>query len=240
MSTTGIDVSRHQGSIDWAKVKASGVQFAILRAGYGKVISQRDSMFEANYRGCKSNNIPVGAYWYSYAKSVDEAKQEAKIFLEVLSGKQFEFPVYFDIEEKSQLALGKDKCTAMAKAFVECLEEKGYFAGIYSSKSHLETYIDAGLRKEKAIWVAHYGVENTNYNGDFGMWQKSSNGNVTGISGNVDIDVCYLDYPAIIKKAGLNGFGTVQATAPVEPTKSIGTGTIVIDGKNYKVTLTEE
>ena len=93
---TGIDVSKHQGMIDWSKVKTD---FAILRAGFGRYTSQKDPQFERNYAGAKAAGIPVGVYWYSYAKSAEEAREEAKACLQVLQGKQFEFPIYFDIED---------------------------------------------------------------------------------------------------------------------------------------------
>ena len=96
----GIDVSRHKGVIDWKLVKNSNaVDFAIIRAGYGKSASQKDTMFERNYAGCIENNIPVGAYWYSYAASVEDAKKEAEVCISVLNGRKFEYPVYFDVEE---------------------------------------------------------------------------------------------------------------------------------------------
>ena len=101
---TGIDVSKHQGVIDWSKVKTD---FAILRAGFGRYASQKDPQFERNYAGAKAAGIPVGAYWYSYARSAEEAREEAKACLQVLQGKQFEFPIYFDIEDCSQSYLAK-------------------------------------------------------------------------------------------------------------------------------------
>ena len=129
----GIDVSHYQGNINWVKVKGN-VDFAILRAGYGDAISypkQVDSTFERNYKGCKDNNIPCGVYWYSYARSVAEAKQEAKACLSVIKGKTFEYPIYFDLEEKSQFAKGKAFCESIVKAFCNTLEEAGYYAGLY-------------------------------------------------------------------------------------------------------------
>lgn len=201
----GIDVSKHQGNVNWSHVKADGVKFAVLRAGYGKEISQKDRQFENNYAGCKSNAIPCGAYWYSYAMSETEARQEAEVCLKVLSGKTFEFPIYYDIEEKKQFALGKAKCTAIAKAFFDVLEKAGYWVGLYSSKSFLDSYFDESLRKQYAVWVAQYNTKCT-YSGQYGIWQKSSTGKVYGIAGNVDINECYFDYPTAIKKAGRNGF----------------------------------
>ena len=242
MTRNGIDVSKHQGNIDWTKVKNSGkVDFAILRAGYGKDISQKDSKFEEYYAQCNANQIPVGAYWYSYAMSENEARQEAEVFLQVIKDKQFAYPIYFDLEEPKQFALGKAKCSAIAKAFLETVEQAGYFVGLYMSKSHLESYITEEIRNRYAVWVAHYGVNKTNYAGQFGMWQKSDTGSVSGISGNMDLDECYQDYPAIIQQAGLNGFEK-SGLAP-EPEPNIEQGkyfSVSVDGRTYSGTLAEE
>lgn len=218
----GIDISEHQGKIDWAKVKTD---FAIIRAGYGREIFQKDKCFEDNYKGCRAGNIPCGAYWYSYATTVEEAKKEAETCLKVIKGRTFEYPIFFDIEEPRQLALGKEKCTEIAKAFLETVEKAGYWVGIYSSKSHLENYLTEDIRSRYAVWVAHYGVEKTSYTGQFGIWQKSSTGKINGISGNVDLNECYIDYPAEIRKAELNGFAgkpTVSQNKYIEYTVKRG------------------
>ena len=102
----GIDVSVHNGNIDWNRVKSAGIDFAILRAGYGRVASQKDEKFEANYAGAKAAGVPVGAYWYSYATTPDEAKLEAEVCVSILRGKQFEYPIWFDLEERSALNTG--------------------------------------------------------------------------------------------------------------------------------------
>ena len=174
MNMRGIDISKHNGAVNWVQVKADGVQFAILRAGYGKEAAQKDTQFEANYAGCKAQGIPCGAYWYSYATTPAEARQEAAVCLSFLQGKTFAFPIYFDIEEQKVLAQGKTACTAIAKAFLETVEKAGYFVGIYSSKSHLESCFTEELRTRYAVWVAHYGVEKTTYHGQYGIWQKSA------------------------------------------------------------------
>lgn len=209
----GIDVSKHQGNVNWSHVKTDGVKFAIIRAGYGKEISQKDSQFENNYAGCKSNGIPCGVYWYSYAMSEAEAKQEAEVCLQIIKGKTFEFPIYFDIEKKKQFALGKTKCTAIANAFLETVEKAGYWVGLYSSKSALENYFTKEIRERYAVWVAHYGVTKTTYSCQYGMWQKSSTGKVYGISGNVDMNECYVDYEKSIKNSGLNGFSVKNSSS---------------------------
>ena len=232
MNMRGIDVSKHNGAVNWSHVKADGVQFAILRAGYGKEVSQKDAQFEANYAGCKAQGIPCGAYWYSYASTPAEARQEAAVCLSVLKGKTFAFPIYFDIEEQKVLAQGKTACTAIAKAFLETVEKAGYFVGIYSSKSYLESCFTEELRTRYAVWVAHYGVEKTTYHGQYGIWQKSSTGKVSGIRGNVDMNECYTDYPAVIRKKGLNGFKTAQTATKPTQAKSWKKGQAVHIGSN--------
>lgn len=216
----GIDVSKHNGNVNWSHVKADGVEFAIIRAGYGKEISQKDVQFENNYAGCKSNGVPVGAYWYSYATNEAEARQEAAACLQVLKGKTFEFPIYYDIEEKKQFALGKAACTAIARAFLEVVEKAGYWVGLYSSTYFLQ-YFESDLLKRYAVWVAQYGTKCT-YSGQYGIWQKSSTGKVYGISGNVDMNDCYVNYADSIRNAGLNGFQkSTPASAPAaKPTQT--------------------
>ena len=213
----GIDVSNHNGVIDWAKVKASGkVDFAIIRAGYGKSITQKDKTFEQNYAGCKANGIPCGAYWYSYAVTPAEAEAEARTFLQAIAGKQFEYPVYFDIEERSALATGQKNCTAMCKSFCSVMEKAGYWVGIYGSRSAIEAYIDAETQKRYSIWAAEWSNK-LNYHGEAGIWQYSDKGKVNGISGDVDLDECYVDYPEFVKAAWRNGY----AKQDIKPSEHI-------------------
>ena len=236
--TKGIDVSQWQGDINWGAVKAD---FAILRAGYGRVKSQIDTKFEQNYRNAKAVGMPLGAYWYSYAMSADEAREEAKVFLEIIKGKQFEYPVYFDVEENKALALGRDRVSDIIIAFLEEMEKAGYFAGLYMSASHLTNLTTQYVKDRFAIWVAHYGVNKTTYTGQYGMWQYSSTGRVGGINGNVDLNECYVDYPKQIKADGRNGFEKPKPEpepTPEEP-KTIDIE-VVIDGVKYSGTLTEK
>lgn len=217
----GIDVSVHNGKIDFAKVKAAGIEFVIIRAGYGKHISQKDKNFEKNYKAAKAAGLKVGAYWYSYAgtdatvsndSARYEAAQEAATCLEAIKGKQFEMPIYFDIEEQKQFHRGKTFCSDIVKAFCNALEKAGYFAGFYTSRSAVTQYISEDVAKRYALWVAEWGSK-VNYAGSYGMWQYSSSGRVSGIIGSLDMDISYVDYPAIIKRKGLNGFG-LESTKP--------------------------
>lgn len=225
----GIDVSVHNGNIDWKKEKSSGIDFAILRAGYGRELSQKDARFEENYKNAKAAGIPVGAYWYSYAMSEDEARLEADVFLSVIKGKQFEFPVYFDVEEKKQFDLGKEKVSAIMRAFLEKIESAGYFVGLYGSASSLTTHTDDDIKNRYTIWLAHW-VEKTNYNGAYALWQYSEKASVSGVSGNVDVDICTTDFPAIIKAKGLNGYGVLSNLPAADDGITVE---VTIDGQKY-------
>ena len=237
----GIDVSVHNGNIDWNRVKSAGIDFAILRAGYGRLASQKDERFEQNYSGAKAAGVPVGAYWYSYAMSEDEARLEADVFLSIIKGKQFEFPVYYDVEEKKQFALGKEKVSAIMRAFLEKVEAAGYFVGLYGSASSLNTHTSDDIKSRYTIWLAHW-VNQTSYGGAYGIWQHSEKGRVDGITGNVDLDIGYKDFPTIIKGKGLNGWGKAEPTstsAPDKPDTTV-TATIKIGTDTYKGTLKKE
>lgn len=231
----GIDVSKWQGNIDWSKI--NNVDFVIIRAGYGREISQKDETFERNYAGAKAAGLNVGAYWYSYADSVEDAKKEARVCIEVLKGKQFEMPIYFDLEEKKQFDKGKQFCSELVKAFCNELEKAGYFAGLYISRWYLQNYITEDVAKRYALWIAEYGTK-LNYVGQYGMWQNSSTGAISGINGNVDTDICYVDYPSIIKKGSFNGFGKVSNTASSVKTYTVQRGdTLWAIAQKYDTTV---
>lgn len=207
----GIDVSKHQGKIDWQKVKSAGVQFAMLRAGYGRYDKQKDEQFEANYSGAKAAGIPVGAYHYSYAENAEQAKAEAQTLLNWIKGKTFEYPIAFDIEEADVYNLGKNAVSEIIKAFCSTVEAAGYYVCVYANKNWLDNVISDEVKKKYDTWLAQWTTKPT-YNGNYGIWQYSSSGSVNGISGRVDMDTAFKDYPSIIKGANLNGLnnGTNQ------------------------------
>lgn len=205
MEFRGIDVSKWQGNIDWKKVKASGVDFAILRAGYGSAVSQKDVTFEDNYKNAKAVGMPVGAYHYSYAKDVAGAKREAQTFLEWVKGKQFEYPVVFDIEESSVFNLGKNTVSEIIKAFCSTVENAGYYVSVYTNKNWLDNVVSDEVKSKYDTWLAQW-ASAPSYEGPYGMWQYTSSGTVDGISGRVDMDIAYKNYPEIIKRNKLNGW----------------------------------
>ncbi|MDE7398902.1 MAG: 1,4-beta-N-acetylmuramidase [Oscillospiraceae bacterium] len=215
MTMKGIDVSGWQGKIDFAKVKASGVEFVIVKAGYS---TSTVDTFESNYAAAKAAGLHVGAYWYSYADSVEDALAEAKACVKAVKGKQFDFPIYFDLEENFQFQKGKAFCDSLVNTFCPELEKNGLFTGLYMSRWFLENYISESVRKRFAIWVAEYSSVNR-YKGTYGIWQYGV-GRVSGIDGDCDMDIGYIDYPAIIKNAGLNGYDKSESPeSPESPTK---------------------
>ena len=187
MKIKGIDVSYHQGIINWNKVKQAGIEFAIIRIGYGKYDFQKDKQFENNYKNAKSNGIKVGVYHYSYAVNVDEAKKEADLVIKWLDDRQLDLPVYFDIEDKSQASLSTNLRTEMAKSFCEKIENAGYWVGIYANKNWLETKLDMNYLKDYTVWLAQW-TNTPTYKGSYAMWQYTSNGTVDGIGGRVDMN----------------------------------------------------
>lgn len=221
LTAAGIDVSKYQGDVDFAAVKRAGYDFVIIRAGYGRYASQKDPLFESHYAKAKKAGLGIGTYWYSYATSAKEAAEEAKACLEVIRDKQFDYPVFFDLETPAAFAMGKTVCSDMVKSFCNALESAGYFAGLYISRSPLETYITADVAKRYALWIAEY-ADACSYDGAYGMWQRSSTGNVDGVNGDVDLNACYVDYPAIIRGGGFNGYPrSSQTSAPSSPEPSL-------------------
>lgn len=206
MSYKGIDVSRHNGSIDWDKVKKSGIQFAILRAGYGK--NSIDGKFHYNAKSCNEVGLPIGVYWFSYALTAAEAKKEADYVCDLISAYKIEYPVCFDYEYDSidyaKKNGGKtDAATirAIAKAFLDHVEERGYYAMNYTNIDFLNRGFES-LTSKYDTWLADW---SNSPDRSCGIWQYSSKGSVSGISGAVDMDISYNDYPAIIAGKGLNG-----------------------------------
>lgn len=214
-ATQGLDISAAQGyNVDFNKIKASGYDFVILRAGYGSALkypSQFDGTFEGNYKKAKAAGLKVGAYWFTYCTTASGAQEEAKAFAKALSGKQFEMPVYMDIEESKQFDTKKANCSAMADTFCKYLEQSGYYAGIYCSTFWGTNYLSSEVREKYAYWDAEWS-STCKYKGTYGMWQ---NGTAYVNGQAIDHDYCYVDYPSIIKSKGLNGFPKPDKQLPV-------------------------
>ena len=188
---TLIDVSTWQGSIDFDKVKKSGIDYVILRAGYGRELDQIDNRFVENYEKAKAAGLKVGAYWFSYSESVDEAFKEAEACLYCLGGRKLDMPLYYDLEIGSVMErMTKSEYTQMALNFCSVIESAGYRPGIYSSVSVYQTKLDHSrlLRDGISVWNAHWSERCTI---ECDVWQYSENGSVSGIYGDVDMNLIY-------------------------------------------------
>ena len=202
----GIDVSYHNQTIDWSKVDIN-IDFVIIRAGYGKEYNQKDKKFEEYFSEVKKINKPIGIYWYSYAESVEEAEIEAKVCLETIKDKKFEYPIFYDVEESKIFKKGKEIVSQIADKFCSILTEKKYLCGIYSSSSFLKTYFNDDIKEKYIIWVAHWtNADLPNYDGKYGLWQYTSKGTMDGINGNVDLDYSFVDYKKYVIENHYNGY----------------------------------
>lgn len=202
----GIDISHWQGKVNFEKVKSSGVEFIILKAGGSDYQSKyKDKKFEEYYKKCKELDIPVGAYFFAGNNvSSEKGFEDAAYFENLLKNKQFEMPVYIDFEMSNSSK--KNANTEYVVSFCQYMESKGFFVGIYASDiSGFKDRLNDNKLKAYTHWVARYGNK-PKYVKEYAMWQKSSTGKIDGINTNVDIDECYTYFPGIIKKGGYNGY----------------------------------
>ena len=196
MALKGIDVSQWQGNIDWQKVKGAGVQFAMLRAGYGR--NNLDTKFHRNAQGAAAAGIPVGLYWFSYALNVEIARKEAQYAVELAKKYKITWPIAYDLEYdtvsyavKNGVTITKSLATQMAIAFCEEIKRLGYIPMVYTNLDYLNRYFDRS-KLPYDLWYAQYG--STASVSDKEIWQYSSKGSVPGIAGNVDMNHGYKDY----------------------------------------------
>ena len=196
--SNGIDVSSHQGRINWAQVAASGVDFAIIRCGFrGQSVGAiyEDAYFKTNVAGATANGIKVGIYFYSTAINENEALEEAAWVVKKISTYRITYPVVYDFEDFGAYrcsGVGGAQATSNALTFLNFVRANGYEPMMYANKSDITTRMSRGSFNCK-FWLAHY-TKQTDYKGSFNMWQYTSRGSVPGISGNVDMDIAYFSY----------------------------------------------
>lgn len=207
---TGIDVSHWQGKINFEEVKASGIDFVIIKAGGSDKGFYTDSCFEENYSKAKAASLKVGAYYFvgKMFYNAEAGKADAERFLSILKGKQFDFPVFLDLETTDPRF--KKEATDACIAFCETMEAAGYFVGIYASDiSGFKEKLDHDRLTSYCHWCARYGSE-PKFCTDWALWQQSSKGNVSGISGYVDMNVSKTDLSKVIIDKGFNGYPKKQ------------------------------
>ena len=196
-SLTGIDVSKYQGKIDWDKVKNDGIDFAIIRIGFGEdITSQDDPSAIYNMSECTRLNIPFGVYLYSYALSQEQVNSEVSHALRMIKGFTPTVGVFYDMEDQSQInALTISELNTFAYSFMSQIRRAGYTAGLYANKYWLTTYLTNDNLQEYLTWIANYnltGTQSPDYDKPYQIWQYSSTGTVNGIDGDVDLDVYLL------------------------------------------------
>lgn len=204
MSRKGIDVSQYQGNIEWEKVKK---EFVILRLGWigNKENHTLDTKFETYLKSCEKYKIPVGVYVYCYANNETSAKSGAEWTIKQLKKYKanLQLPVYIDMEDSSIKGLGKSKLTNIVKAFNTIIEQNGLWAGVYANLDWFTNYLNKEeIKKKYTTWIAHYGVSEDKYEGQYDMMQYTSSGIVDGIKGKVDKDKMYRDLISDIAKTG--------------------------------------
>ena len=206
----GVDVSKWNEEINWSELASLGIDFVIIKAGSTK--SGLDPKFEANYSGAKAAGLDVGAYFYTYALTSEEARADAELCATWLQGKQFEYPVYFDLEDPSLEHLSPEFLTEMCGVFIGTMQSKGYFCGLYINRDWLEdnvltekvtTYFD--------VWYARWTLSGEpewkdSFGSKTGLWQYTDSGRLGSHTLPFDLNVAYKDYPSIMKEFGLNGF----------------------------------
>lgn len=241
--TNGIDVSEFQGIINWGVTK-NHIDFAIIRCGYGQDIpGQDDDLFRRNADECTRLGIPFGVYLYSYAKNTTDAKGEAQHVMRLVKDYKMAYPIYYDLEDENTTGRQSNEVIAnIAKAFADELEANGYFVGMYASLYWWKNKLTNSIFNQYTRWVANYASE-LNFDKPYDMWQYSSTGFVEGVPTIVDLNYCYVDFPAIIREAGKNNFGkgtpveqykigdrvrfnyvflTSESTNPLRPYRNIG------------------
>ncbi len=224
----GLDISEHQGeNFNFNAVKAAGYSFVILRCGFGTHPTKsprRDYHFEANYKAARAAGLDIGVYFYSYANNVTQAKQELALFLEYIEGKKFEYPVYYDFENsdcKSNMGSNATTARIICKTVLDGLADAGYLAGLYSYASWADPSFNGWisgsvntLGKQYDFWMANYSKNDGTVNVDnakrystmYGMHQYTSKCRINGYNGNLDANICFKDYPAIVRAYGFNGY----------------------------------
>ena len=252
----GLDISEHQAGINLQKIKDAGFDYVIIRAGVklNAGSNRKDYNFEDFYAQARKVGLDVGTYYYSQAKSVNEAKEEAKCFLEYIKGKTFEYPVYLDFESSSvrdYLGSSSSKATEICYAFMDTMRDAGYLTGLYGYASWFDdgyngwmsSKLNNDIGKKYEFWMANYfnnmlpeNDRTKNYKTKYGMYQYTSSKTINGWSGKLDHNVCYKDYPSIVKAYGFNGYEPGGAVIPPQTEKATEKETV----KANKYVITDD
>ena len=223
MKKFGVDLSKWNGKVDFEKLKEVGVEFVILRCGYASIGNRnkyaKDPLFDEYYAAAKAVGLDVGTYFYSMLNGPVTGKQEAEYIYSLIKDKQFEYPVWLDVENTKNLGTNsKDGITHGVETCLEYLKERGFYVGIYTGKYLIRDYMIQDRIDKYDIWIAQWSKK-CDYNGNLCMWQFGGETNqlrdikIEGVSSaSTDQNYCYKDYPSIIKSEGLNGYNKPNTT----------------------------
>ena len=214
MQLTGIDVSRYQGEIDWQAVASDGVAFAMIKALQGaKLIDKR---FAQNAAGAASAGIPFGVYVYSKARNAEEASAEAEAALALTNGLELSYPIAIDVESAHFLDMEEEERGEAITAFCSAVRAAGRIPMLYSNKDWLTNHIPKACSESVPVWLAQWRKTKPDYSGPYAMWQYGRAG-VAGISGKVDMDICYVDFPSLALEARPVRFAVTSPLQRGEP-----------------------
>lgn len=219
MQVQGLDISSCQGAnVNFNAIKAAGYDFVILRLNEWRGgQNQKDTCFESFYTKAKKAGLNVGAYWFTYANTVDYVAYEAKKCIEWTAGKQFEYPIFFDLERNELFSKGRTVCDACVQTFCNALIKAKLYAGVYCSTYWYTNYVSSVVREKYPCWIADWSSK-CSYKGSYGMWQNGTAYVNNSGTGAIDHDYSYTNYPSIIKAGGWNGFTKQKPTPKPTPT----------------------
>lgn len=206
MAYYGIDVSYHEGEIDWSKAAANCLRFCFVRAGYNNQDGSItvDQRFAENAAGSIETGLDTGLYLYSYARTPEASRASALRLIEMAQDYELTMPLVLDLEDVNVYQpLGREGATAVAAAFLETVEEAGYYAMLYSNTYFANNYLNMSQLADYDFWVADY-TDWLSYTGAYGIWQYTDRGVIDGIEDRVDLNITWRDYPSVIRGAGLN------------------------------------
>lgn len=241
----GIDISRGSGNVYFSALKRAGYEFVIPRAGYGLSATQVDKNFHTYVQGALDAGLHVGAYWFIYARTVNEAEENAKAFLNVVErwrGK-LDMPLYIDyeydstryFEQETGAKETRDFATSCIKRAAQIVEDAGYYTGVYLNPDYIKNHVNFENLKSYTLWLAQWNVEKPSY--DCGLWQRRGDTYIAEATGGVDLDVCYNDFPTVIRRFGLNGFIPDAAPQATSNSKTGDKWEIVDDGAGLTIKL---
>lgn len=223
----GIDISQGTGTVNFKALKSAGYEFVIVRAGFGSDIRQTDARFHSFVGDALAAGLHVGAYWFIYARTIDEAEQNGKCFLEAVEPwrGRLDMPLYIDYEydstryyeQETGAAENRETATAFIKRAAQVVEDGGYYTGIYLNPDYIKNHVRLDDLRSYTLWLAQWGASKPSY--DCGLWQSAGDTRIPEASGNVDLNTCYTDFPTVIRRLGLNGFSpeaAPQASAVID------------------------